>query len=175
MFKKILFPTDGSDHASKALALAIDLTDKYDAELVILHVPHATGNLSTLRHFAEVEGLAHGIDFEIDRLKSVDYRGLPTNDNAFHEAAISPRLLLEIGEFILEGARQEAAAAGLEKVQTHIEIGDPAERILGCIESDDIDCVVMGSRGLTDLKGLFLGSVSHKVTNRAPCTCISVK
>ena len=36
MFKKILCPTDGSGHANKALNLAIDLVDKYDAELVIL-------------------------------------------------------------------------------------------------------------------------------------------
>lgn len=38
-----------------------------------------------------------------------------------------------------------------------------------------IDCVVMGSRGLSELQGLFLGSVSHKVANHAPCTCITVK
>ena len=53
--------------------------------------------------------------------------------------------------------------------------GDPAAQILRCIEDRGIDCVVMGSRGLSDMRALFLGSVSHKVLNRAPCTCIAVK
>jgi nucleotide-binding universal stress UspA family protein len=33
----------------------------------------------------------------------------------------------------------------------------------------------MGSRGLSDAKALFLGSVSHKVANQATCTCVTVK
>jgi nucleotide-binding universal stress UspA family protein len=33
----------------------------------------------------------------------------------------------------------------------------------------------MGSRGLSDLKGLMLGSISHKVANSAPCTVITVR
>jgi nucleotide-binding universal stress UspA family protein len=32
----------------------------------------------------------------------------------------------------------------------------------------------MGSRGLSKLKGLFLGSVSHKVFHLAPCSCVTV-
>jgi nucleotide-binding universal stress UspA family protein len=32
----------------------------------------------------------------------------------------------------------------------------------------------VGSRGLSDLKGAFFGSVSHKVCHQAHCTCITV-
>ena len=174
MFKKILCPTDGSKHANKALDLAIDLADKYDAELVILHVPRPTENASALKRFAEVEGLAPHVNTEMDRLKTMDYRMAPT-DTAFQESSISPHLLIEIGRHIADSAKARAAAGGVEQVEAHIEIGDPAERILDCIKTENIDCVVMGSRGLNDLKGLFLGSVSHKVANHAHCTCISVK
>jgi len=37
------------------------------------------------------------------------------------------------------------------------------------------DMIVMGSRGVSDLKGLVMGSVSHKVMQLAPCTCVSVR
>lgn len=174
MFRKILCPTDGSNHANKALDLAIDLVDKYDAELVILHVPRPSEDVSALKRFAEVEGLAPRVNTEIDRLKTIDFRTQPSA-TAFEESSISPQLLIEIGSYIVDGAKARAADKGVERVDARIKPGDPAEQILECIETENIDCVVMGSRGLNDLKSLFMGSVSHKVANRAPCTCISVK
>nr|WP_231613761.1 universal stress protein [Halomonas sp. BC04] len=36
------------------------------------------------------------------------------------------------------------------------------------------DAIVMGSRGVSELKGLLVGSVSHKVMHSAPCTVITV-
>ena len=175
MFNQILCPTDGSDHAYKALDLAIDMAKKYDARLVILHVPHRSENIDALRRFAEIEGLAPLVNTEIDRLRSMDYRTSVATDSAFQDSAVAPRLLIQIGHHIIDGAKARAERKGLENVDARIEVGDPADRILKSIDADKIDCVIMGSRGLNDLKSLFLGSVSHKVANRAPCTCITVK
>jgi len=175
MFKKILCSTDGSDHSVKALYLAINLAKKYDAALVILHVPHRSENIDALQRFAEIEGLASHVNTEINRLRSMDYRIAVATDSAFQDAGVSPRLLIEIGQHVIDGAKGRAERNGLENVDARLESGDPADRILECIDEENIDCVIMGSRGLNDLKGLFLGSVSHKVANRAPCTCIAVK
>ena len=38
MIKTVLVPTDGSDHANKAVGLASDLALKYEARMVVLHV-----------------------------------------------------------------------------------------------------------------------------------------
>ena len=38
MIKTILVPTDGSEHAKKAVLLAADIAEKFDARMVILHV-----------------------------------------------------------------------------------------------------------------------------------------
>ena len=89
MIKKILFPTDGSDHAYKALDLAIDMAKKYDAELLVLHVPHASENIDALRRFAEIEGLAPHVNSEIDRLRSLDYRITVATDTAFQDSGVS--------------------------------------------------------------------------------------
>ena len=56
-----------------------------------------------------------------------------------------------------------------------VKQGDPAKCILAAIDEESADFVVMGSRGLSDLKGLLMGSVSHKVSHLAPCTCVTVK
>ena len=175
MFNKILCPTDGSDHAYKALDLAIDMAKKYAAELVILHVSHGSENIEALRRFAQIEGLAPKVSNEIDRLRTIDYRISTVTDTAFQDTAVSPRVLIEVGHHIINHAKRLAEKNGVENVDTRLEVGDPANIILKCIDSEKIDCVIMGSRGLNDLKGLLLGSVSHKVTNRAPCTCIAVK
>jgi nucleotide-binding universal stress UspA family protein len=53
--------------------------------------------------------------------------------------------------------------------------GDPAQSILHLAKERGVDTIVMGSRGLSDIKGLFVGSVSHKINHLAECTCITVK
>ena len=53
--------------------------------------------------------------------------------------------------------------------------GDPAGRILDTAKNGGADLIVLGSRGLTDVASLLLGSVSHKVLHLAPCACLMVK
>ncbi|MEE8536041.1 MAG: universal stress protein, partial [Kiloniellales bacterium] len=64
---------------------------------------------------------------------------------------------------------------GVEKIQRTLEDGDPAKAILDCAKRVEANLIVMGSRGLNDLKGLLVGSVSHKVSHLAECTCVTVR
>ena len=50
-----------------------------------------------------------------------------------------------------------------------------AEAIVRFAFNNDIDMIVMGCRGLSEIEGLLLGSVSHKVNQLAPCTCVTVR
>ena len=52
--------------------------------------------------------------------------------------------------------------------------GDPAETILEASNAEGADVIVLGSRPRTDLRKLFLGSVSSHVTRTAPCRVIVV-
>ncbi|NOJ27235.1 MAG: hypothetical protein DA330_04400 [Nitrososphaera sp.] len=40
MFKNILVAVDGSKHSDKAFEMAIDLAQKYESNLFIIHVAH---------------------------------------------------------------------------------------------------------------------------------------
>ena len=111
MFKKILCPTDGSDHASKALDLAIDMAKKYSSDLLIMHVPHRSENIENLRRFAEIEGLAPHVNEELDRLSAMDFRMPAITESALRDAGISERLLVELGENITSRAKTRAELA----------------------------------------------------------------
>ena len=76
---------------------------------------------------------------------------------------------------LLHNAESQAREHGATKIEQVIEEGDPTRCILASAEAHGADLIVMGSRGLGDLQGLLLGSVSHKVGHLAKCTCITVR
>ena len=175
MFNKILCPLDGSDHSQRALAVAIDLAKNYDSSLVLLHALLRSADSSALQRFAQIEGLAKDVEAEVIS-KQITEKRLGLNlGPTYKDTAVSSRPLIEIGKHILEDAKQDAVQKGVNNVDTLVVDGDPADLILRCIDEQGIDCVIMGSRGLSGIKGVFLGSVSQKLMNRAPCTCIVVK
>lgn len=55
---------------------------------------------------------------------------------------------------------------GME-IETILAQGYPSRIIVDTAQAKDIDLIVIGSRGLSGIKGLFLGSVSHDVVRRA--------
>ena len=70
-------------------------------------------------------------------------------------------------------ARKRARSAGVKKLESAIEPGDPAQVIIE--RSKEFDMVVMGRRGLGPIKGLLQGSVSQKVGQLADAACATVK
>jgi nucleotide-binding universal stress UspA family protein len=52
--------------------------------------------------------------------------------------------------------------------------GDPAEAIITAAEDEKCDLIVMGTRGLSNLKSIALGSVSHKVLQSSECMVLIV-
>jgi nucleotide-binding universal stress UspA family protein len=61
------------------------------------------------------------------------------------------------------------------RTRTFVLEGAPAPLIVDFLKEYDGDLVVMGSRGLSGLKEVFLGSVSHYVVQKATCPVLVVK
>ena len=85
------------------------------------------------------------------------------------------RVLRHVGEAILDRAKQVAENRKISEVQTELLDGDPADCILKVLEQDLCDMIVMGMRGLGEVTGMLVGSVSYKINHLAPCTCITVR
>jgi len=150
MLSSILVPTDGSDHANKAVVFAADLAKRYGAKLTLLHVIRGPGSEHVPEELVEYARVEH--------------------------LAVTERDLLEgAAREILEKAEKQARNHGAAEIQAVIDVGDPARRILHHAAAGKAELIVMGSRGLGDLRSLLLGSVSHKVSHLAPCTCVTVR
>lgn len=176
MFKTIVVATDSSDHARKAIRIAGDLADKYAARLIVTHVVDPHRNSPELRHMAEVE---HLIKSDPGNKGLTSTLGLPgdwaARMSSLRESATDNlTILTAIGEHLLKSARQELPKS-VTNVETRLEQGDPVECILEVLRNEQADLVVLGTRGLGELKGMLMGSVSHKLSNLAPCPCLTVK
>ena len=176
MFETILVPTDGSEHANKAVQLAADIAEKYQARLVLLHVMPKGPLPDEVLQMARVEHISSGSSGGSAPLSPEGKFPASTILGAESETLEQTGQVLQfLADKILADARRVAQDKGVENLSTGIEDGDPAEQILRHAESEGANLIVMGSRGLSDLKGLLMGSVSHKVSQLSPCSCITVK
>ena len=148
MIKKILVAIDGSKSADRALDFALDLAEKYSAQIVLITV------------------------FEPLRVSVlVTEIGLSPNNLSCHlEALLDSRK-----KFLLEAVKKvRNFKSGLVVSEKLVE-GRPSDKIVETAKDEECDIIVIGSRGLGGIKELFLGSVSDRVADHAPCPVLIVK
>ena len=77
-------------------------------------------------------------------------------------------------ETILQKARDVIGKIPGE-IHTELIEGSPAEAIIEVARTRGSTIIVMGSRGLSTIAELVLGSTSHKVVSHAPCPVLIVR
>lgn len=147
-FNRIVVPVDGSTHAMKALELAVQLQDKFDGSLLWV--------LSVYQHVSLVES-SHSL-----------VRGR-------QDLAPPDEAMKEICREVVDQHVAKAMELGATGVKGLVKRGKPSRTIVDFAKEQSADCIVMGGRGIGDVGGVLLGSVSHKVASLAPCTVITVK
>jgi nucleotide-binding universal stress UspA family protein len=129
MFKHVLVALDGSEYSQTALPTAIEVTRRFGADLLVLHVA------------------------EHDRGRSVVF---------------SEETPAEATQFVGKAVKVARDAGVATKGELRdVGAGHVAKAIVETAHANDIDLIVMGSRGLSDIQGLLLGSVTHKVMQLA--------
>jgi len=80
----------------------------------------------------------------------------------------------------LDSARKRMAAVKQEffskfpKLETRVELGSPAEKILELAKKEKIDLIIMGAHGRKGLERAIFGSVADKVVQSAPCPVMTI-
>ena len=151
MVKKVLVPLDGSKYADKALDCALDLAETYSAEILLLSVIH----VSPIAYIAPHLGIPTGA--------SISVRNYGEEIEGYLKRVLS------------EAVEKAKKAKPYLKVTTKLVKGRPAYEIVEIAKEEKVDIIVMGHRGLSGIKKLFLGSVSNQVINEAPCPVLITK
>ncbi len=147
MLKNILVAIDGSEASTNALQLAIELSEKFSAGLHLLHVVR------------EMQvPLNPGLMEAYEKL-----------ERQRHD------LLKSAGEQLLNQSKRVAESKGITALQADIGSGDPASAIVKYADKNQMDLIVIGSRGLGKIKSLLMGGVSRKVSNMTKVNCLIVK
>lgn len=141
--KRILVPVDGSDESFSAVSFAIGISRKFGSELVLLHV--VTINQS---------------------MRAVGLYGMSYDDVVKKHVEDARK---EVDKWFVRISKE---AEG-EGIRTSSHIIDTPISVVGEIvdyaEKNDIDLIVIGTKGKSGFAKLLMGSVATGVITYAPC------
>jgi nucleotide-binding universal stress UspA family protein len=146
--KKILYATDLSKNSVYAFRYAMNMAEKYNAEIVILHVIEPIP--PQVKHYVSLyvnearweEKIKTEQEMAIEQIKK------RLQEFCKRESQDDPRCLLLVSRIL-------------------VQPGHPVEEILKAAEEEACEIIIIGTHGKGFLKQTFLGSVARSVLDRA--------
>ncbi len=156
--QKILVPVDFSSYATEALHYAATIADRFVSSLIVLHViPKDVETIATQTARRSIEGVG-------SRGRAGDY----VVGISFGQVDLREDARRELRQFLPSQFRER-------EVEQRVEVGPPVEQILALTQREQVDLIVMGTRGRTGLARMVMGSVAEQVVRQAPCPVLMVK
>ena len=146
-YERILFCTDFSEDADYAFLTALDMAEKYQARLFIFHVLH-----SPYKYMRTV----------------VDEPALGGEETFF-----SPEVIEKIIKNLEE--RYGPKMGDFRQYEFHAVVGVPFVEIVRFSRAEDVDFIVLGAAGSSDLDRVTFGSTAENVARRAHCTVMAIR
>jgi len=143
--KKILVPTDFSDHSERAAAYAVELAKRYEADEI--HCIHVS-------------------DIPADLLATSAYYMTGPSEQFVEQVREEGRKSLEA--FARKNFKDRP-------VQTVFLEGRPFVEIIRYARENQIDLIVISTHGRSGIKHALFGSVAEQVVRKAPCPVLVVK
>ena len=148
----VLLATDGSRDAWKAVDALRSFEFSVDTTLTLLHVVK-----KQIYETGQVVGSAGKSRTEFAKL---------AKDLCGDRGSAGVRLLNDT---------RDALSTTTLKIQERLALGHDAQEILKAARLQKADLVIVGSKGLTGLRRLLMGSVAHTVSRHAPCSVLVVR
>ena len=145
--KKILVPTDFSKTSLTALDVAFDIAKKSGASIFLLNVVEEAGQDST-----RITGEWQKADWEE---KLFIYKLLERAENQLTK--------------VVQDAKYDAV-----KMIGELRLGNPFHGMNSIIAEQKVDLVVMGTRGVTNLETMLIGTNTERVVRNSSCPILTV-
>ncbi len=162
MFNKILVAIDRSPANQEVFNEALSLAKATKAHLILLHV------LSGEEEGSPIMSLYPSVGDHYMHLNPQIGR---TANELYHKQW---RAFEAEGLDLLRSFAKKAIAAGVETEFSQIT-GHPSSTICDFAQSCHADTILIGRRGHSGWKEIFLGSVSNYVVHHAPCSVLLVQ
>lgn len=146
-FKNILYVTDLADSATKALRYAVDLAEKYQSQVTILHV---------IPDFEDI--FSHIIGTMFAKYFKDEIDDISNNEHKAAKEELQSRILKMSAE-----AREELGHSPIDDDHVIIEEGDAEEIILKVTTEKDFQLIIMGSHHYSKVDKFLLGSVAEEI------------
>ena len=143
--KRILVPTDFSDHSERAAAYAVELARRYEADEI--HCVHVS-------------------DIPADLLATSAYYMTGPSEQFIEQVREEGRKSLDA--FARKNFKDRP-------VKTVFLEGRPFVEIIRYARENQIDLIVISTHGRSGIKHVLFGSVAEKVVRKAPCPVLVVK
>lgn len=154
MINKILIAVDRSQNSKLVFDTAVSLAKMTSADLMLLHI-------------LSKKEPDHPIAPTYTYYPIVEERNYETYQREYAKYE-------QHGLEFLRNLQQEASQFGIATEFTQLA-GNPGRMICELADNWSADLIMVGSRGLTGLKEMFLGSVSNYVTHHASCSVLIVR
>ena len=153
-FSRVLVAIDGSTSSMHAIDYAISIAMKNNSQLIVLYVidvykyPYLPSSIILAPTFGSEKYLEEKNEAEeqMNKIKEKYKQKIKDNINS-----------TELKTEIVEGAKSAPTT------------------IMEYAESENIDLIIVGSRGRTSFKKLLLGSVSSKIIKNAHCAVLVIR
>nr|MDO8081600.1 universal stress protein [Candidatus Freyarchaeota archaeon] len=149
--KKILVALDGSVYSEKVAMYGGDLALRYKAEITLIHVVETPKSIMPV---SEVE-----------------------TSYSMEEIELTEKLTKQmesVAKTLLNEYKKDMKNKGLD-AKILVEKGNASDIILTVAEDEGYDLIVVGSRGLGNIKRFILGSISDKISKHAHCSVLIVR
>jgi len=145
--KKIMVAVGFSEYAEGIFNYADKLAAKLGAELIVANII----NSRDVEAVSAITNMGYDLDPERYVKELKDER-----QSAFNEMA-------------------KNASLSKDSIKLILAVGNPIDELLRIIIDENVDLVVMGVKGRTDLEQILIGSVAEKLFRRSPVTVVSYR